>query len=73
MKVKGLIKALKKVNPELNVVIKGYEGGVDDMRSMKGITIERDVNTAWYYGDHEQVEDSEVEDNKLEVNALLLE
>lgn len=53
MKVKELIKALKKQDPEKMVVIQGYEGGVDEVRGVEPIKIKLNANTAWYYGKHQ--------------------
>lgn len=56
MKVGELISFLYTLDPELEVVVSGYEGGYSKVR---GITepceYVRDVNEAWYYGPHEQL------------------
>lgn len=56
MKVHELISFLYTLDPELEVVVSGYEGGYNTVR---GITepceYVRDVNEAWYYGAHEQL------------------
>ena len=56
MKVKELIELLSQMNPELMVVIGGYEGGVDEIDKFEMCDIELNVNTAWYYGKHEILE-----------------
>ena len=56
MKVKELIELLSQMNPELMVVIGGYEGGVDEMDKFEMCDIELNVNTEWYYGKHEILE-----------------
>ena len=56
MKVKELIELLSQMDPELMVVIKGYEGGVDEMDKFEMCDIELNVNTEWYYGKHEILE-----------------
>lgn len=53
MKVKELIESLSQMNPELLVVVAGYEGGVDEIDKFKMCDIELNVNTEWYYGKHE--------------------
>ena len=53
MKVKELIELLSQMNPELMVVIGGYEGGVDEIDKFEMCDIELNVNTEWYYGKHE--------------------
>ena len=53
MKVKELIEALSQLDPELMVVVAGYEGGVDEIDKFEMCDIELNVNTEWYYGKHE--------------------
>ena len=53
MKVKELIEKLSQLDPELMVVVHGYEGGVDEVTDYGLCDIELNVNTAWYYGKHE--------------------
>jgi hypothetical protein len=53
MKVKELIEKLSQLDPELMVVVSGYEGGVDEVDSCGLSEIELNVNTQWYYGKHE--------------------
>jgi preprotein translocase subunit YajC len=55
MTVQELIKILETLNPETRVVIKGYEGGVDDVQKVIDVFIALDKNTEWYYGKHEVV------------------
>ena len=56
MKVKKLIELLSQMDPELLVVVAGYEGGVDEMDKFEMCDIELNVNTEWYYGKHEILE-----------------
>jgi len=37
----------------VDVVLKGYEGGVDNVVNVKLVRIKKDVNDEWYYGKHE--------------------
>ena len=53
MKVKELIEKLSQLDPELMVVVAGYEGGVDEIKKYKLCDIELNVNDDWYYGKHE--------------------
>ena len=59
MKVKELIEKLSQLDPELMVVVAGYEGGVDEMDKFELCNIELNVNTQWYYGKHEILENGE--------------
>ena len=56
MKVKELIEQLQLLDQDSIVVISGYEGGVDEVSSAEETTVALNVNSAWYYGKHEVVE-----------------
>jgi hypothetical protein len=64
MKVKELIETLSQLNPELMVVIIGYEGGVNEMDKYELCDVELNVNDDWYYGKHEILENGEEPKNK---------
>ena len=64
MKVKELIELLSQLDPELMVVIGGYEGGVDEIDKFEMCDIELNVNTEWYYGKHEVLEKGDEPQNK---------
>lgn len=66
MTVRELIESLSKIeDQDIRVMVSGYEGGVDDMVIGNGIEdntpaiqyVALDVNTEWYYGKHERVDD----------------
>ena len=60
MTVRELIKVLTEIeDQEARVMVRGYEGGVDDiMNNTPAIVhVALDVNTEWYYGKHERVDD----------------
>jgi hypothetical protein len=60
MKVKELIEILQKLDPELLVVIRGYEGGVDKVNNIHFCNVELDSNAGIeYYGKHEILYDGE--------------
>jgi len=56
MQVKDLIEELQKYDPETVLVTPGYEGGLDYVRQVEEIIMALNVNDAWYYGDHEEVD-----------------
>jgi hypothetical protein len=65
MTVRELIESLSKIeDQEIRVMVKGYEGGYNDIVIGNGIDnntpaivhMALDVNTEWYYGTHERVE-----------------
>lgn len=67
MTVQQLIKALSQIkDQETWVMVKGYEGGYNDVESINSepIDIAIGVNDKWYYGAHELVEDVYTETGK---------
>ena len=57
MTVKELIEKLKTLDQEMPVFINGYEGGYDDLTDLANIEVVKNVNTQWYYGSHEKIDD----------------
>lgn len=61
MTVGELIERLSKIeDKEIRVMVRGYEGGIDDIVIDNTPAIEYvalDVNEEWYYGKHERVDD----------------
>lgn len=66
MTVRELIEVLSRIeDQEIRVMVRGYEGGIDDMVIVNDIDnntpaiqyIALDVNDEWYYGAHERVKD----------------
>ena len=55
--VSALIAKLKEFEPNLPVVVQGYEGGFDDVTSASKISIQLDANQEDYMGRHEQAGD----------------
>ena len=54
MKVKDFIKELEKLDPELWIVGRGYEGGYYKIDTpSETVTMVADCNDQWYYGPHE--------------------
>ena len=73
MTVRELIESLSKIeDKEIRVMVRGYEGGVNDIVIGNGIDnntpgiihIALDVNEEWYMGRHERVDDIDVNTNK---------
>jgi hypothetical protein len=69
MKVKELIAHLQNCDPELIVVTHGYEGGKHEVANVEQIGLKLNVNTAWYYGEHEQT----CSDEKPDAMAILID
>ena len=59
MKIKDLIAELQKHDPEMEVVVNGYEGGVGYPSGFEVIKIKKNVNKEWYYGRHEELSEHE--------------
>lgn len=53
MNVKELIEKLQSYDPELMVVISGYEDGVNEAKHAADVNIALNVHAEWYYGKHE--------------------
>jgi len=57
MKVRQLIEQLQQLDPELQVVVSGYEGGYHHARVEKEpFDMCLNVYNEWYYGPHERLE-----------------
>ena len=52
MRVNELIALLSQMPATAQVVVKGYEGGMDDVADVKLVQIRRDAHEEWYYGRH---------------------
>ena len=53
MKVKDLIAALQKFDPDDMVVVSGYEGGLDEVRRVYGLRVKLNYHRSEYFGPHE--------------------
>jgi hypothetical protein len=53
MKVKELINLLYQQNPEHEVFLSGYEGGVNEVKDIYPCKVLLNYNTVWYMGKHE--------------------
>ena len=77
MTVKQLIEKLSTIeDQEVIVMAPGYEGGVRDIEdnTLAIIHVALDVNTEWYYGPHERVDDmyNATNSNYKVVKAIIL-
>lgn len=74
MTIKELIIKLRNYPEEMRVIIEGYEGGFNDISSIKEKTIAVDVNKEWYLGQHIDSDDEymmEKADHPVIEKALL--
>jgi len=58
MTVKELIEQLQKLDPDIHVMTPGYEGGYRYSLISEVYDIALNVHTQWYYGPHEDVNDT---------------
>ena len=66
MKVSELIKELQELeNQDAYVVVRGYEGGVDDVNEIEKMKIIRNYNTESFYGSHEELDEYEVKSGRM--------
>ena len=56
MTIAELIEQLQKYPQDTRVVVRGYEGGVDDVDEVELTEIYLNYNSVRYYGKHEKVE-----------------
>jgi len=65
MLVSELIQELQKLDPKLQVIRAGYDGGVTDIEHVLLTTIALNANTEehWWLGPHEVIDDSYDVDN----------
>lgn len=75
MTVQQLIKALSQIkDQETWVMVKGYEGGVDNISSNipEIVNVALNVNDEWYYGSHEVVSEDHTYTDKQIVKAIII-
>lgn len=62
MTVGELIEKLQTLDPTLEVFVRGYEGGYEDVNTEFEIeTFRKNAHTSWYYGKREQDDSGDVE------------
>lgn len=76
MKVFELIQALQALDPQLEVLVSGYEGGYNNCCTVSGpatYVYNHNDKEAWYYGPHESLEyvkDYEYHNNQEKISTL---
>ena len=68
MNVDQLIKRLQMYPPDLRVVVRGYEGGYNDVDTFENIKIVLDYHSEWYYGKHEDA--SNIYNEEVKANVV---
>jgi hypothetical protein len=67
MNVDQFIKRLQMYPPDLRVVVRGYEGGYNDVSRFENLKIVLDYYDEWYYGKHEDASTILNEETKVNV------
>jgi hypothetical protein len=62
MTVQELMQILSGLDPDLPVVVAGYERGFNDVTQVKPVSIMLNVNSEWYYGSHDLSQNAENDD-----------
>ena len=62
MKIKELIDVLQKLDPEMLVLVDGYEGGYDTPVAAERIEVIGPLDTEWYYGRYQDATDDHPSD-----------
>ncbi len=68
MNVSKLIQHLSVFPPDMPVMIRGYEGGYNDVGTLEKVPIKLNQNDQWYYGKH----DSPGRGEEADVVAVLI-
>lgn len=73
MKVKELIDQLQSLDPELDVLVYGYEGGYESITSVsEPQDFVLDWNTEWYYGPHESLKNLDIYNIELKEHHKII-
>jgi hypothetical protein len=75
MTVQELITHLQQLDPNLRIFKDGYEGAYNDINNISSeVEMALNVNSEWYYGDHELVEDLDKEqlEGKTIVKGIII-
>jgi hypothetical protein len=57
MTIEDLVHELTQYPAETRVVVQGYEDGFDDISSVRPISVQHNLNPAWYHGEFVLVPD----------------
>lgn len=72
MTVKQLIERLQDMPDDHMVVIRGFEGGVDEVNEIEETRVALDVNEEWSYGSHELLDPRDEGDGDRIAQAVYL-
>ena len=66
------LQSLEAEHGHRHVVVRGYEGGYHSVKDPETFDLALDVNTDWYYGEHEKVYEGDDYSDKVIVPAICL-
>jgi|GEM_PF-638032 len=61
MNIRELIETLSQFDPEMRVVVAGYEGGFNDITQIQPCEIRLNVHQDWFYGSHGKADDAQIQ------------
>ncbi len=61
MNVRELIQHLSQLDPEMRVVVAGYEGGFNDITELESCDLRLHVYQDWFYGAHERADNQSIQ------------
>ena len=67
MTVKELIIEMEKLDPKMQVMVRGYEGGYNEVKKISMLEVVEQEEKLWWYGDYDLACDSNDSENKLTV------
>lgn len=62
MTASELINQLQKLSPEIKIVVRGYEGGYNDILKLKSVKIKQVFDSNWYDGEYDDSTDRDAID-----------
>lgn len=71
MKVRDLIEKLQQHDPEMMVVVDGYEGGVGELQYVQTANVALNFNKEGYYGEHESVTDGYLTEEEQKLHPIV--
>jgi hypothetical protein len=75
MTLKELIESLSRIeDQDIRVMVKGYEGGVDDIDNITPaiINVALNVNKEWWNGSHEVISEDHTYTDKQIIKAIVI-
>lgn len=72
MLVRDLIKHLSKLDPQMRILVEGYEQGFDDPRKIFKAKVFPSFTTKYYNGDYNEISDAEETDKALVFEAYVI-